>query len=553
MSILDDKEIKDAIFTETEELINNIEKEITSYEKDYNNSEHIKRLFRFAHTIKGNAGMLGETGEPLVMISHKFEDLLGLIRDGKISFNKEFIPFFYEIHNIINAIFRKLKSNEKVDIDINNVIKNIDEIIKKGEFKGLDFSKRDLVVEVSKEFKEEENIRVDLKKIDSLVNLLGELYLTVKMYTYQFYELKENSNIANLDKMESNILKTNYLLDELREELLNVRMVKLSLLFDRFPAVVKQLATSLNKRIELKIESKDELIDKRVLDEVAEPILHIIRNCVDHGIEPVEERIKRGKKETGTIFIKTYYQGGSIVIEIGDDGAGISIEKIKERLKKMNIYSETEIKFMTEKELINAIFLPGFSTKEMTTEISGRGIGMDIVADKIKKLKGEIEVYTKEFEGTTFKIILPLTLSIVEVFSVMINSSEFLFFKDDVKFLLKITDDQIQKVGEREVVDYENEVIPIYDLRFFFTKNKVKLDEKRIFKNIVVVQKLDELYGFIVDKFSGLKRIVLKEFGYMKSLNIFDGATISERGEIALVINTSNLIQRVKRDLKLKV
>lgn len=547
MSILDDKEVLEAIFTETEEMINNIEKEITEYEKDFGNPEHIRRLFRFIHTIKGNAGMLGDRGDMLAKIAHKTEDLLGMIRDGKIAFQKEAIPFFYEVHTTIKDIFNRLKADEKVTPDMLQIEQKIEEIIKNGKFKRRESIKRDLVAEISKEFKAEENIRVDLRRVDELVNLLGELYLNTKRYTYQFYQLKERGDFTELDIMEDAVLKINYLLDEFREKLLNIRMVKFGLLFNRFPSMVRQMALSLNKKIELKIETKGEQIDKRILDEVAEPILHIIRNCVDHGIEMPDIRVKQGKKQTGTISIRTYYQAGNIAIEIEDDGAGIDIEKIKRKLKKMQLYSENEINFMSEKDLINAIFLPGFSTKEQSTDISGRGVGMDIVADKIKRLKGEIEVESVKGKGTLFRIVLPLTLSIVEVFSVILNSNEFLFFKDDVKFLLKITDEQIKRVGDRDVVDYGDNIIPVYQLAEYLFPDNHSGDNNRIFKSVVVIGRGEELYGMIVDKFIGLKRIVLKEFEHMKMLSIFDGATISEDGRIALVLNSSTLLEKLRK------
>ncbi len=553
MGIMDDAEIREAVFTETDELIKNMEKEIEQYEQDIDNPEHIKKLFRFVHTVKGNAGML--EAEVFVNISHKFEDLLGMIRDGKIKMKEDFFPLFYDVHSLIETMFKKIKNNESIDIDISDSIKNIDTIIKSGVIseEAIVSGKGDLIQDIGKEFREEDTIRVDLKRIDKLVNLLGELHITNKIYTNQFYEVKNRIESINdkvikdkIEEMEEKILKIDYLMEEMRDSLLNVRMVKVDMLFDRFPGMIRQISRILNKKVNVEFEGRGEEIDKRVLDEMSEPLLHIIRNGVDHGIEMSEERIKKGKSETGKIIIKTYHQGGKIVIEISDDGAGIDVDAVKKKLKKMNIYKEKEIELMSQKEIINSIFLPGFSTKEEVSDISGRGVGMDIVYDRIKKLKGEIEVISEKDKGSTFRIILPMTLSIVDAFSITIGNNEFMFFKDDVDFLLKVEPNEFTRVGNVNVIDYRDDIIPVYDLRDFFkveSNNRIKDS----IKNIAVLRYKDNLYGLIVDKFNGLKSVVLKSLGtHIKSLDLFNGTTINEEGKVALVISKSDLIDNIK-------
>lgn len=389
-----DAEIREAIFIELDELINKLEKDTADFEKDLSNKEYIKRIFRYVHTIKGSAGML--ESEILTKLAHNFENLLGLIRDNKILIKKEMFPLFYDVHSVINKICKKLKNNEPVVINIANILNGIEKIIETGEITAeVAEAKADIVEDIKKEFVEEETIRVNLTKIDYLINLLGELHLTNRMYVKQFYNLKDiilnkgqyfNIKAAEfiVDQLEEQILKFNYLFDEFRDNLLGVRMVKVSNLFERFPKLVRALAKKFNKEVEINFEGMETKIDKRILEEASEPLLHIIRNAVDHGLESSQERMEKGKPVTGNIFVKTYPAGGDIIIEISDDGAGIDPFKIKQKLIQKKMFPEKEISLMTEKEIIDSIFIPGFSTKEDVNEISGRGVGMDIVAEKLR-------------------------------------------------------------------------------------------------------------------------------------------------------------------------
>ena len=453
-------------------------------------------------------------------------------------------------------MYKRLKNNKEININIDNILKQLSELIEKGEIvSNIEEEEEDIIEEINKDFTEAETIRVDLNKIDNLVNLLGDMHLTHKMHT-KLLHVFNNLVFAdkNLNKsgpidlisqeLEEKILKFSQLFDIFRHDLLNIRMVKVSNLFNRFPKMVRDLCNKLNKKIEVTFEGEENEIDKRVLEEASDPLLHIIRNAVDHGIELPEDRIKKGKEEKGTIIIKSYPQGGNIIIEILDDGKGIDPDTIKEKLIQNKIYSEENLQTMPEKEIINSIFISGFSTKEDISDLSGRGVGMDVVAEKVKKLRGEIEVISQKDKGTIIKIILPMTLSIVEGLSVSTNEQEYIFIKDDVKFMLKLPRSSLQTIGNKSIIDYGDTVIPIYSLRNIF---KLK-DDNRIkgpIMHIVVLFYKDNLYGFEVDKLNGLKSIVLKNIGtHIKNLGLFEGTTINETGNSTLVISKSGIIEK---------
>ncbi len=328
-------------------------------------------------------------------------------------------------------------------------------------------------------------------------------------------------------------------------------MVKLSSLFNRFPKVVRELSEKLNKKIEIYFSGDELEIDKRVLEEATEPLLHIIRNSIDHGIEKSSERLEKKKSEIGVITVDAFLQSGKIIIEIADDGQGLAKDKIIQTILKNKMATQDEISNMQDNEIINFIFLPGFSTKEEVSDISGRGVGMDIVSEKVKNLKGEIKISSEKDKGTTIKIALPMTLSIIECFSVEINQVEYLFFKSDISFLLKLEKEEIKKIDSDLIYEYENKVISLYSLKKVLGI-KEEGDTQQTFPTIVINHN-DTYYGFTVDKLNGIKNIVLKNTGsFIKKLRLFEGATIQEEGSVALVFSKSGIIDNLKKLLREK-
>ncbi len=567
-SIFEDEEIREAIFLELTELFEELSELLPSLEDSPEDSEILKKLFRVIHTIKGNFSMLEL--ENIVKLTHSFEDVLGKLRDKKIKITESDIDVFYQIESILRNAFEKAKQNEKVEVNVDRYLRILNEIGEESKEGG----KEDIVSLTQERFLKTESIRINLKDIDELMNLFGELYLNNSFHNYRFTRLinfledkgyihtteiensKQNRELeTHIDELEESLHLVNRVLEDFQEVLLGIRMIPVATLFNRFPRMIKELARKLNKKINVKLEGTDTLIDRRVLEQASDSLLHLVRNAVDHGIETPEERKKQGKDETGNIEIKTYPEGGRIVIEIKDDGAGIDIEKVKEKVIKLGWAEKSTLEMMDKQDIIKYIFKPGFSTKEFVTEISGRGVGMDVVLEKVQNLKGEIQVDTEKGKGTSFKIILPVTLSIIDALGVEIDGQEYLFIQDDVDFTLKPEINEIKLLNNRWVVEFEGKLIPIVPLKSILNPQIKEIEIKSDILNLVILREGEKLGGIIVDKLAGLKSIILKSTGtHIKSHRYFQGATIGSTGEVVLVLNKQKIFERfpyVKFNLKL--
>ncbi len=567
-SIFEDEEIREAIFLELTELFEELSELLPSLEDSPEDSEVLKKLFRVIHTIKGNFSMLEL--ENIVKLTHSFEDVLGKLRDKKIKITESDIDVFYQIESILRNAFEKAKQNEKVEVNVDRYLRILNEIGEESKEGG----KEDIVSLTQERFLKTESIRINLKDIDELMNLFGELYLNNSFHNYRFTRLinflenkgyihtteiensKQNRELeTHIDELEESLHLVNRVLEDFQEVLLGIRMIPVATLFNRFPRMIKELARKLNKKINVKLEGTDTLIDRRVLEQASDSLLHLVRNAVDHGIETPEERKKQGKDETGNIEIKTYPEGGRIVIEIKDDGAGIDIEKVKEKVIKLGWAEKSTLEMMDKQDIIKYIFKPGFSTREFVTEISGRGVGMDVVLEKVQNLKGEIQVDTEKGKGTSFKIILPVTLSIIDALGVEIDGQEYLFIQDDVDFTLKPEINEIKLLNNRWVVEFEGKLIPIVPLKSILNPDIKEIEIKSDILNLVILREGEKLGGIIVDKLAGLKSIILKSTGtHIKSHRYFQGATIGSTGEVVLVLNKQKIFERfpyVKFNLKL--
>lgn len=554
LKLIDDPEMKKAFLSELNELIDSLENEIIEYQKDLDIKKHFPEIIKCLHTIKGNS----MTANCYMMgnLAHAFEDLILMIKEGKLAIKEELFAVFFDAHSVLMEIFKKIRNQEKITIDVDVHVNKIKRIIEKGEVE-LDNAGFSATVfeSVKSDIAEVETVRVDLKRIDKLITMLGELHLTNRMSLNAIHTLQEGvSKIKERMRFEpffnsihEGTNKFNYLFDEFRADLLKVRMIKFSFLFNRFSRMVRSLAGSLNKKIDLKMEGGDTEIDKRIIEQAVEPLLHIIRNSIDHGIEHPEDRRKKGKPTTGTINIKVTPEGGNIIIIITDDGAGIDSEKIREKIIRNGMRTEQEAKMMTHDDLIKTIFLHGFSTRDAATNISGRGVGMDIVASKLRQLKGELETFSEKDKGVKFRISLPMTLSIIDGFFISMGNKEFVFIKDDIKFLLKISHSDLQLIGGKKIINYEGQRIPIYDLGAMLKleAGRGKAASSELLR-IVILQYKSRLYGFKVDEFRGLKSMVLKNTGtFLAKLKLFEGVTIDESGDVILVLSKNGLIEDI--------
>jgi Chemotaxis protein histidine kinase and related kinases len=381
------------------------------------------------------------------------------------------------------------------------------------------------------------SVRVDIDKLDVLMNLVSELIIAknglISMSSATEIELDNNfhEQIEYLERVTTN----------LHESVMKTRMVPIESVVNRFPRMIRDLSKSLNKEMELFMTGEETELDRTVIDEIGDPLMHLLRNAADHGLENNADRKKIGKNPVGSIYLDAYQDGNNVVIEVRDDGNGIDTEKIKQKaLEKGNI-TEEQAQRMTDKDFIDILFQPSFSTAEKVTDVSGRGVGLDVVKTKIEALGGEIEAKTKLGEGSNFIIRLPLTLAIVQALMVIIGDEKYALPLGSIQTVENIPEKEIKTIQGKEVINLRGTVVPVVRLENILKckPSEVKKDEL----TIVIVKKGDRLAGMVVDELLGQQEIVIKSIGkYIKNHKIISGATILGNGEVALILDVNSLV-----------
>ncbi|KAJ51279.1 two-component system chemotaxis sensor kinase CheA [Clostridium tetanomorphum] len=459
---------------------------------------------------------------------------------------------------ILDAIIATTKNYD----DIYKNIKSISEIdkvyIKKVKDKPCcnnSSSNTKSVIEKSVCKKEEAStIRIDVNKVDKLLNLVGEFIIDKEALSQISQELKAKYKNDPLTAKLSNVLShINYISEDLQETVMSTRMLPLENIFNRFPRMVRDLAKKCNKKINFIIEGQQTEIDRGIIEELIDPITHIIRNAVDHGIEEVDERKNKGKNEVATLKLSAKHLENNVVIEIAEDGRGIDVEKIKGKVLQKKLATEEELKSLKNKDIISFIFEAGFSTADKVSDISGRGVGLDVVKSNIGKLNGIIDIETELGEGTKFIIKLPLTLAIVQ--ALLIKEDEYTFAIPITSIIETIrlkdgeVEEKIHMVNGIEVYKWREQIIPIIRIGKFFDLYKSVQDNKMF---LVIVGYSEKRVGFIVDKLLGEREIVIKSIGeftgenkLMGPLKGISGVSILGDGSFAQVIDVPSIIKGI--------
>ena len=375
-------------------------------------------------------------------------------------------------------------------------------------------------------------VRVDIERLDTLMNLVSELIIIKNGL-----ETVENNNSNVTEQVEYlERITTN-----LHDAVMKVRMVPIERVFNRFPRLIRDLSRKLNKQMVLHMSGEETELDRTVIDEIGDPLVHLIRNSGDHGLETPDVRVKKGKDPTGNVTLKAYQDGNNVVIEVGDDGAGIDIERVKNKAIGNGTISASQASSMSDKEIIDLLFRPSFSTADKISDVSGRGVGLDVVKTKIEALGGDIEVRTELDKGSTFIIRLPLTLAIIQALMVKLNEEKYAIPLNTIQNIedVKLTD--IKFIQNEEVINLRGNVIPIIRLHEKLDVEEVETDRDSI--TVVIVNKGDRLAGFVVDALIGQQEIVIKTLGkYLTNIKMIAGATILGDGEVALILDVNTLV-----------
>jgi two-component system chemotaxis sensor kinase CheA len=383
-------------------------------------------------------------------------------------------------------------------------------------------------------------IRVDHEKLDHLMNLIGELIINRNRYTLLARSLEEGK--TDVQHIAQQLTETTYAMarisDDLQDTIMKVRMVPVSTVFSRFPRLVRDLSRKINKEINLIMEGEETELDKSVVEVIGDPLVHLIRNSVDHGLEPEEERVANGKQPIGKVFLRAYHRGNSVAIEVEDDGRGIDPVKMREVAVRKGVISSEEAKNLDDQEAVELIFAPGFSSAEKVTDISGRGVGMDVVRTNIKNLKGTVSVVSTVGKGSKFILTLPLTLAIIDALMVSVNKATYAIPLDSVSETTKIEVAKMTEVNKRKAVTLRGEVLGLIEMREIL-ELPADVDDREIVP-VVILQDNQRRIGLIVDRLLERQEIVIKPLGtYLSEFDMrgISGATIMGDGSVVLILD----------------
>jgi len=379
-------------------------------------------------------------------------------------------------------------------------------------------------------------VRVDIEKLDVLMNLVSELIIAKNslISATESAGVQNNNVTEQIEYLES--VTTN-----LHESVMKVRMVPIESVLQKFPRMIRDLNKTLGKKMELTMTGEDTEMDRTVVDEIGDPLMHLLRNSADHGIEDAQTREQRGKPETGQVFLHAYQDGNSVVIEVGDDGNGIDADVVRNKAVEKGIMSREEADLLTEQQAVELLFHPGFSTAKQVSEISGRGVGLDVVKSKVESLSGEVTVKTKLGEGSTWIIRLPLTLAIIQGLMVEVGNEKYAIPLDSIQSIENVPVSDIKFVSNKEVINLRGSVTRLIRMNEVLDNESTNNPDEDLV--VVIVKKGDQQVGLVIDKLEGQQEIVIKPLGkYMNKCKFISGATILGDGEIALILDTNAIV-----------
>lgn len=379
-------------------------------------------------------------------------------------------------------------------------------------------------------------IRVNIERLDVLMNLFEELVIDRGRLEQISLDLKNAELQETVERMSR-------VSSDLQNIILTMRMVPIDTVFNRFPRMIRQLARDLNKEVNVEIIGADTELDRTVIDEIGDPLVHLIRNAMDHGIELPDERLKAGKPREGTLKLQAYHSGNHVFVEITDDGAGINREKVKNKAIERGLITPQEGEMMSDQQINDLILTSGFSTNEQVSDVSGRGVGLDVVKNTIESLGGNITIESEQGSGSTFSIQLPLTLSIISVLLVELQKEKYAIPLSSIIETAILKKSEIYKAHDNKVIDFRGSIIPLVYLNEIFEVPQIEENDDD-YVSIVIVRKGNKLTGLVVDSFIGQQEVVLKSLGnYLTNVFAISGATILGDGEVALIIDSNALVK----------
>ena len=580
-------EIVDSFIIETNEILEELDHDLVELENKADDDALLNKIFRAFHTIKGTSGFLGL--EKLTAVTHRGEDILNKLRKGEAKLNSDLMDVILVAYDKIKELIIVIENdkNENIDVEqtvtyLEKAIKNLEnnkiienEVVKEVEVISNENKTEEVindeVVEIKKEVdlnnktniikekvtvktpqrkNEDTSIRVDVERLDELLNIVSELVLGRN-------QLAQVNSDASLEyegsKMAHDLAVATKQIDLMTNELqlvvMKTRMVKIGKIFNRFSRVVRDLSKEIEKDIALVIKGEETELDKTLIEEIYDPLVHLVRNSVDHGIETPEERKAKGKDPKGTLTLSATHEGNNVIISIEDDGKGINPEVIIAKAIEKKIITKEKATDLSEIEIFNLIFAPGFSTAVKVTNVSGRGVGMDVVRTNVSKLRGIINVESKVDIGTKIIIKLPLTLAIIAGMVVRSRDEMLVIPLSSVVEVLRVHTDDIYYVNNNQVIKVRNRVIPLVSIDKLLYNQEV--EKVKVFQFIVIVGVAEKVFGIKVDQMIGQKEVVIKSLGsYLGNIEGIAGSSIMGDGRVVMILDIAELLQKINREVK---
>lgn len=550
---------------ESFEGLDRFDQELLALERGNAGADNLNIIFRVIHTIKGTAGCIG-LGR-IEATAHVGENILSLLRDGKIAPRTELISTLLALSDALRGVLRHLESHgAEGEVDHTALLAQLqtfqpaadtvappkqEDAGASTEHYGLFEPVESVSGPVSAPGPEaagrdatsvsDSSIRVEVTQLDRLMNLVGELVLA------------RNQIIQNVSHPDPAALlaasqRLNLITTELQGSVMKTRMQPIGNVWSKFPRVVRDLAHELGKKIQLTMEGQDTELDRTILEAIKDPLTHILRNAVDHGLEFPADRHLAGKPEEGHLLLRAFHEGGKVNIEFSDDGRGIDVARVKAKAIERNLVTADQAGRLTEREAFQLIFLPGFSTAEKITNISGRGVGMDVVKTNIEKIGGSVEIHSAAGQGTTLKIKIPLTLAIIPALIVTSGGERFAIPQVNLLELVRLEGEEgrrkIETLYNAPVYRLRGQLLPLVDLNSHLG---LLAGADRDAVNIVVLQADGRQFGLIVDLINDAEEIVVKPLGkQLKGLACFAGATIMGDGRVALILDVLGVAQQAR-------
>jgi two-component system chemotaxis sensor kinase CheA len=579
----DMKEIVDDFLVEADELLHSLDNNLVKLESTPGDLNLLNEIFRAAHTIKGTSSFLGF--EQVTDLTHKMEDVLNKLRKAELVVTSEIMDVLLQSLDILKELIEKVRVGDAGQLELAEILERlitaqdqqagpkpvapsaapvnasavvqstaaaVPEVVSpesgasQPESSSLPSGPQKKGAE--KKSSSDQTIRVDVDRLDSLMNLMGELVLSRNSLIQSINRINgDDAPTGHIEKLNQSAATVNYITTELQMAVMKMRMQPVGKVFSRFPRLVRDLARDAGKQIDLEISGEETELDKSVIEEIGDPLVHIIRNSCDHGIEMPEARMAKGKSAKGVVRLMAGQEGSNIVIRIQDDGKGLDVAAIRSKAVEKGMATRQEVDKMADRDVFRYIFEAGFSTAKVVTDVSGRGVGMDVVRTNIEKLNGLIELESKIDQGTTITIKLPLTLAILQGLLIESDKEVFILPLSSVIETVKTAQSDISYINQRPVLRLRDEIIPVINLPYVLQSDRrgLMLAEKPY---IVVIGLADKKLGVNMDRFLGQEEVVIKSLGaYLGTTEGVAGATILGDGRIRLIIDLIGLFSLARK------